>query len=81
MIWPAFRDSKVLVREGASDALNACLELVNQRDNQLKRQWFRKIFDEVTRGFKTNSSDSIHGSLLTLRELLRHAKLVMVFFL
>ncbi|KAJ3083694.1 phosphatidylinositol kinase- protein kinase tor1, partial [Quaeritorhiza haematococci] len=72
LIWVALRDPKVTIREGAADALNACLELVYQRESQLRRQWYRKIFEEAQKGLKLNSPDAIHGSLLILRELLTH---------
>jgi serine/threonine-protein kinase mTOR len=66
LIWLPLRDSKVQIREGAADALNACLVLVQQRESNLRRQWYKKIFDEIQKGFKLSSSDAIHGSLLAL---------------
>ncbi|KAJ3037894.1 phosphatidylinositol kinase- protein kinase tor1 [Rhizophlyctis rosea] len=70
LIWVAARDPKVAIREGAADALGATLALVHVRENQQRKQWYRKIIDEVQKGFKLGTADSIHGSLLTLRELL-----------
>ncbi|RKO94116.1 armadillo-type protein, partial [Blyttiomyces helicus] len=70
LIWVALRDPKVVIREGAADALNATLALVHVRENQQRKQWYRKILEEAQKGFKIGSSDAIHGSLLTLRELL-----------
>ncbi|KAJ3373228.1 phosphatidylinositol kinase- protein kinase tor1 [Kappamyces sp. JEL0680] len=70
LIWIGLRDSKVAIREGAADALNSCLGLVQVRENSLRRQWYKKIFDEVQKGLKLSSADAIHGSLLALRELL-----------
>lgn len=67
LIWLALRDPKVAIRDGAADALNACLTLVQARETNLRRQWYRKIFDEIQKGFKLSSSDAIHGSLLALR--------------
>ncbi|TPX35002.1 hypothetical protein SmJEL517_g02512 [Synchytrium microbalum] len=70
LIWVALRDSKVVIREGAAETLSATLDLVNQRESHSRRQWYRKIFDEAQKGFKMNTADAIHGSLLTLRVLL-----------
>jgi hypothetical protein len=36
---------------GGADALKACLVLVQVRDNHLRRQWYKKIFDEALKGF------------------------------
>jgi serine/threonine-protein kinase mTOR len=87
LIWVALRDPKVIqnnlmsivylclckinIRESAADALNASFLLIQQRDSQQRRQWYRKIYDEAEKGItKINTTDSIHGSLLALRELL-----------
>ncbi|KAJ3311625.1 phosphatidylinositol kinase- protein kinase tor1 [Boothiomyces sp. JEL0838] len=70
LLWIGLRDPKVAIRDGAADALSAILSLSQVRENSLKRQWYRKIFDEIQKGFKLSNSDAIHGSLLALRELL-----------
>ena len=74
LIWLPLRDSKVSVREGAAEALRACLNLAHVRETNSRRQWSRKIFDEIQSGLKTNNSDDIHGSLLALRELFNTSK-------
>ena len=40
LIWIGLRDPKVSIRDGAADALSACLSLSQLRDNSLKRQWY-----------------------------------------
>ncbi|KAI8593944.1 armadillo-type protein [Geranomyces variabilis] len=70
LIWVALRDLRVVIREGAADALNATLALVLVRENRQRKQWYSKILEETQRGFKTGNADAIHGSLLTLRELI-----------
>ncbi|KAI9000239.1 armadillo-type protein [Gaertneriomyces semiglobifer] len=72
LIWVGLRDPKVVIREGAADALSATLALVQVRENRQRKQWYQKILEETQRGFKTASADTIHGSLLTLRELISH---------
>lgn len=76
LIWVALRDIKTLIREAGADALKACFVLAQVRDNNLRRQWFKKIYDEAQKGLKLNNSDSIHGSLLALRELIITGKFV-----
>ncbi|KXS11006.1 FAT-domain-containing protein [Gonapodya prolifera JEL478] len=73
LIWIALRDAKVTIREGAADVIRVCLELIQQRESQLRQRWYRKILEETQKGFKPNSSDAtLHGSLLVYRELLTH---------
>ena len=69
-IWVALRDPKVLIRETASEAVGACFEIISARDASLRQQWFSKMYDEAAQGLKTNSLESTHGSLLTIKELL-----------
>jgi FKBP12-rapamycin complex-associated protein len=69
LIWLPLRDPKVAIRDGAAGTLKSCLSLAQARENTVRRQWYRKIFEEIHKGFKLNSSDAIHGSLLALREL------------
>ena len=74
LIWLPLRDSKVSVREGAAEALHACLTLAHVKETNSRRQWSRKIFEEIQNGFKVGNSDDIHGSLLALRELFNTSK-------
>lgn len=77
LLWVALRDSKVLIRDAAAEALCACLEILYQRDSQLRVQWYKKILEEAQHGLKIGTIDSIHGSLLTYRELLLRAGMFM----
>ncbi|EFA77745.1 protein kinase [Heterostelium album PN500] len=73
LIWVALRDTKLAIREGAVEALRACLELIAERESRLRLQWYQKIYDESQKAFKQNGSpEAIHGSLITLGELLRN---------
>jgi hypothetical protein len=40
----------VVIREGAADALRACLELISQRESQQRPQWYQNIYDEAQKG-------------------------------
>eukprot|EP01133_Synstelium_polycarpum_P000171 gene171-204_t len=75
LIWVALKDSKVAIREGAVEALRACLELIAERESRLRLQWYQKIYDESQKAFKQSGGgtpEAIHGSLITLGELLRN---------
>lgn len=70
LIWVALRDSKVLIRETAAEAVSECFEIIAARDVGVKQQWFSRIYEESLQYLKSNNVDWIHGSLLILRELL-----------
>lgn len=69
-IWVALRDSKVLIRETAAEAIGACFEIISARDAILRQQWFSRVYDEAQQGFKSGTVEHVHGSLLTIKELL-----------
>ena len=70
-IWVALRDPKVLIRETAAEAMGSCFEIIAARDVNLRKKWFTKMFEETAAGFKNhNNLESVHGSLLTMKELL-----------
>lgn len=64
--------SQTVIREGAGEALRACLDLIAERENRMKLQWYQKIYDEAQKGFKHSSPEHNHGSLIALGELLRN---------
>ena len=70
VIWVALRDPKVLIRESAAEAVSVCFEIIAARDAHLRQQWFSRIYDEALQGLKINTVEAIHGSLLTIKELL-----------
>ncbi|KAF8468992.1 armadillo-type protein [Kalaharituber pfeilii] len=77
VIWSALRDPKVVIRESAADALSACLEIISLRESALRQQWYNKILEETQQGFRVGTTDAIHGSLMTYRELLLKAGMFM----
>jgi FKBP12-rapamycin complex-associated protein len=70
-IWTALRDTKEQVRIGAVDALRACLTLILERQSSMRLQWYYKIYDEAIKGLRQSSPENIHGSLLTIGEVVR----------
>jgi FKBP12-rapamycin complex-associated protein len=77
VIWVALRDPKVLIRESAAEAISACFEIISPRDSQMRQLWFGKVYDEILRGFTINTNEAIHGSLLTMKELLDKSAMFM----
>lgn len=71
-IWSAFWDSKVVVRVSASESLQTCFSLIQQRESNRKSSWYTRALDEAENAFKRNSSDATHGALLIINELLRN---------
>jgi FKBP12-rapamycin complex-associated protein len=71
LIWIALRDMKMIIREAAAGALSACLNIIVQRESPQRSQWYNRILEEADKGLKANAVESIHGSLLTYRELLQ----------
>lgn len=73
-IWTALRDEKVLIRATAAEVLCACFQIIRERDQNMRQTWQKRIYDEAVQGIRMGTVESIHGSLLTLRELLEQGK-------
>jgi len=76
-IWTAVYDSKRIVREASVSAVRACLEVIEQRETRHRVPWYYQLYAETRRGLglqskRGSSTESIHGSLLVIGELLRH---------
>ena len=72
----SLRDIRLIVREAAAELLASCLDIILQRERQSKTQFLLKILQDAQGGLKTNVTETIHGSLLTFRELFLHAGMV-----
>ncbi|KAJ3064819.1 phosphatidylinositol kinase- protein kinase tor1, partial [Podochytrium sp. JEL0797] len=74
-IWASLRDPKLQIRETGAEALGACLKVMVQRESHQHTQWYTKVYTEASKGIlsqKTNASvETLHGSLLALREMLK----------
>ena len=77
-IWVALHDSKILIRETAASAVGECFKIVAARETQTKSQWLEGMYTQLIEGLNAGSLESVHGSLLTLRELLERAGMFMV---
>ncbi|KAH3683007.1 hypothetical protein WICPIJ_006011 [Wickerhamomyces pijperi] len=70
-IWGALRDPKLMIRIDAALALERTLTVIYDRDSTLKKNWFNKLLEGASAGFKINTTESIHGSLLVFKELVK----------
>jgi FKBP12-rapamycin complex-associated protein len=76
-IWVGLRDPRPLIRATSSETVSACFKIIRDRDQGLKQEWMDKMFQEAVKGLKTPSTESIHGSLLVLKELLEQGAMYM----
>lgn len=51
-IWGAVRDPRVEIREAATDALSACLQLITARQTRHRVQWYCKVYDHAFEGLR-----------------------------
>ena len=70
LIWGPLWHFKEFIRLSAAKALSACLAVLSQRTYHL--QWYCNIYEMIHEGFNKGTSESIHGSLLVVREMLKH---------
>ena len=71
LIWETLRDPNENIRIAAANALSACLQVLRQRTYHL--QWYCAIYEQIGLGLADGHADCIHGSLLVLREMLKHS--------
>jgi len=69
VIWVGLRDIKVLIREYSAEAIAALIEIVAARDALPRDKWFVRIYSEINKGFSQNTVETVHGSLLALKEM------------
>uniref|UniRef100_A0A0D2YHZ8 Uncharacterized protein n=1 Tax=Fusarium oxysporum (strain Fo5176) TaxID=660025 RepID=A0A0D2YHZ8_FUSOF len=69
-IWIGLRDTRQLIRATSADTVSACFRILRERGQEMKQLWMSKIYNESKAGLKVNTVESIHGSLLVLKELL-----------
>ncbi|CAI5743278.1 unnamed protein product [Hyaloperonospora brassicae] len=64
-IWGAVRDARVEIREAATSALAACLQLITRRQTRHRVQWYCKVYDQVVKGLAVRPrSKASAGALL-----------------
>lgn len=78
-LWTALRDPKVNIREAAASALSGCLKIASTRDNTTRNECYAMVFEQAQKGFKMNTGDTIHGSLLGYKELFTNGGMVRIY--
>ncbi|KAJ3577200.1 hypothetical protein NPX13_g3370 [Xylaria arbuscula] len=77
LIWVGLRDSRHLIRTTAGETVCACFRIIRERDQEMKQTWMGKMYTETKTGLKMNTVESVHASLLVLRELLEQGGMFM----
>ncbi|PNY25181.1 Phosphatidylinositol 3-kinase tor2 [Tolypocladium capitatum] len=76
-IWVGLRDPRKLIRATSADTVSACFRIIRERDQEMKQLWMSKIYNEARQGLKVNTIESVHASLLVLKELLEQGGMYM----
>lgn len=76
-IWVGLRDMRQLIRATSAETVSACFRILRERDQEMKQLWMNKIYAEAKAGLKLNTVETIHGSLLVLKELLEQGAMYM----
>jgi hypothetical protein len=77
LVWVGLRDTRQLIRATAAETVSACFRIIRERDQELKQTWMTKMYNETNLGLKVNTIESVHGSLLVLKELLEQGGMYM----
>ena len=59
-VWIGLRDSKAYIREDAAVCLQKCLDIVYERDAELRNHWFAKLYNEAYGVFKIAGISNDH---------------------
>jgi len=76
-IWVALRDPRQLIRVTSAETVSACFKIIRERDQEMKQLWMTKIWQEAKQGLKLATIESVHASLLVLKELLEQGGMFM----
>ena len=69
-ILVAIRDPRQGVRDAAARALRACLFVIGERESRLRTWWYARVFEDALRGLQAGDSNSAHGALHAMAQLL-----------
>ncbi|KAJ1956048.1 phosphatidylinositol kinase- protein kinase tor1, partial [Dispira parvispora] len=76
-MWGPLRDSKSSVRQVASEALGALLEIIEERETPFRLPQLSTLYEEAQKGVKMGTLECLHSSLLVFQQLLRHSGMFM----
>ncbi|KAJ2896944.1 phosphatidylinositol 3-kinase-like protein [Zalerion maritima] len=77
MIFVGLRDQRQLIRATAGETVSACFRIIRERDQEMKRNWMNRMYQEALAGLKNGGVEHVHGSLLVLKELLEQGGMYM----
>ncbi|KAI1333519.1 FAT-domain-containing protein [Xylariaceae sp. FL0016] len=77
LIWVGLRDSRTLIRATAGEAVSACFRIIRERDQAMKQDYMTRMWNDSLTGLRINTIESLHGSLLVLKELLEQGGMFM----
>ncbi|KAK7995148.1 armadillo-type protein [Apiospora arundinis] len=77
LVWVGLRDPRQLIRVASGETVCACFRIIRERDQEMKSGWMYKMYNEMMTGLKMNTIESVHGSLLVLKELLEQGGMFM----
>ncbi|PSR84348.1 phosphatidylinositol 3-kinase-like protein [Coniella lustricola] len=77
LLWAGLKDQRHLIRATSAEAVSACFRIMRERDQELKQLWMDKMYMEAISSLKLGSIESIHASLLVLKELLEQGGMYM----
>lgn len=76
-IWVGVRDIKLHIRGASAEAISECLKIIREREQSARIQYQNQTYEEVRAGIKMNTKESVHGSLLVMKELLQQGGMFM----
>ncbi|CUM64043.1 uncharacterized protein PRCAT00001631001 [Priceomyces carsonii] len=78
-IWVALKDYKLVIRQDAAITLRKCMQIIYERDVASRHHWMKffidiasKNLENVEENYVYTSIESVHGSLLVYRELVKY---------
>lgn len=77
LLWAGLRDQRHLIRATSAETVSACFRIMRDRDQEFKQAWMDKMYQEANAGLKASTVESVHASLLVLKELLEQGGMYM----
>lgn len=77
LVWEGLRDIRQLIRVTSAETVSACFRIIRERDQEMKQIWMGKIYEQTKAGLKSTTVESVHASLLVLKELLEQGGMFM----
>ncbi|KAK3073501.1 phosphatidylinositol kinase- protein kinase tor1 [Teratosphaeriaceae sp. CCFEE 6253] len=69
-LWEGLWDPKVVIRETSAETMREMFKVLSARDQQIRQTCLARTYETTQEGFRRNTVECIHGSLLAYKELL-----------